>query len=414
MTDYIPSIFEFINPSGQRVFKIEAVVGTRNGKRVRTRRTAKNLSDAKRIRSELISLAAKGELTAKSTTRINDYAKYFLENIKRGRVKDSTLADYWARLERHVLPYLGQLTLGSIRAADVQRWMVLLKNEGYAVATINSARRLLHSVLHQASREELIYRNPVELTDPYRKQAGEKTSVQPAWSKEEALAALRAARDTEFDLFLNIALFTGMRRGEILGLCWDEINIDKAEITITGTLKELRKVLPSGQAVVVLKKDSPKTQASKRTVGLPWPVAQAIMRHREYQKLRQLESPNWQPSEHVFTSSTGTAVYPSNFLNRFKRFLAANGLRQIRIHDLRHTMAQLALSGGVRIEAVSETLGHTRIDTTKTIYASRVSQLAIDAPHQLAEVLIDFEGEFGLRPEIGISKRVRPNNLDSG
>ncbi|NCW29776.1 MAG: hypothetical protein EBV98_05350, partial [Actinobacteria bacterium] len=142
MTDYIPSIFEFTNPSGQKVFKIEAVVGTKNGKRVRTRRTARNLSDAKRIRSELISLAAKGELTAKSTTSINDYAKYFVENIKRGRIKDSTLADYQARLQRHVLPYLGQLTLGSIRAADIQRWMMLLKNAGYAVATINSARRL--------------------------------------------------------------------------------------------------------------------------------------------------------------------------------------------------------------------------------------------------------------------------------
>jgi len=412
MTDYIPSIFEFTNPSGQRVFKIEAVVGTKNGKRVRTRRTAKNLTDAKKIRSELISLAAKGELTAKSTTRISEYSSYFIQNIKRGRIKDSTLADYQARLKRHLLPYLGQLTLGSIRAADIQRWMMLLKNAGYAVATINSARRLLHSVLHQAIREELIYRNPVELTDPFRKQVGEKTSVQPAWSKDEAIAALRTARDSEFDLFLNIALFTGMRRGEILGLCWDEVDIDKGQISITGTLKELRKVLPSGQAVVVLKKDSPKTEASKRTVGLPWPVAQAIMRHREFQKLRQLESPNWQESNFVFTSRTGTAVYPSNFLNRFKRFLAANGLRQIRIHDLRHTMAQLALSGGVRIEAVTETLGHTRIDTTKTIYASRVSQLAIDAPHQLAEVLIDFEGEFGLSPEIETTRRKSPNNLD--
>jgi len=412
MTDYIPSIFEFTNPSGQRVFKIEAVVGTKNGKRVRTRRTAKNLTDAKKIRSQLIYLAAKGELTAKSTTRISEYSSYFIQNIKRGRIKDSTLADYQARLKRHLLPYLGQLTLGSIRAADIQRWMMLLKNAGYAVATINSARRLLHSVLHQAIREELIYRNPVELTDPFRKQVGEKTSVQPAWSKDEAIAALRTARDSEFDLFLNIALFTGMRRGEILGLCWDEVDIDKGQISITGTLKELRKVLPSGQAVVVLKKDSPKTEASKRTVGLPWPVAQAIMRHREFQKLRQLESPNWQESNFVFTSRTGTAVYPSNFLNRFKRFLAANGLRQIRIHDLRHTMAQLALSGGVRIEAVSETLGHTRIDTTKTIYASRVSQLAIDAPHQLAEVLIDFEGEFGLSPEIETTRRKSPNNLD--
>ena len=413
MTDYIPSIFEFTNPSGQKVFKIEAVVGTKNGKRVRTRRTAKNLAAAKKIRAELISLAAKGELTAKSTTRNSKYANYFVQNIKRGRMKDSTLADYQARIERHLVPYLGQLTLGSIRAADVQRWMMLLRNEGYAVATINSARRLLHSIIQQAIREELIYRNPVELTDPYRRQAGEKTSVQPAWSKEEALAAMSTARDGEFDLFLNIALFTGMRRGEILGLCWDEVDIDRGEISITGTLKDLRKVLPSGQAVVVLKKDSPKTEASKRTVGLPWPVAQAIMRHREFQKRRQRESTNWQESDFVFTSATGTAVYPSNFLNRFKKFLSKNGLRQIRIHDLRHTMAQLALAGGIRIEAVSETLGHTRIDTTKTIYAARVSQLAIDAPNQLAEIVIDLEGEFGLRPEIEITRRIRPNNLDS-
>ena len=413
MTDYIPSIFEFTNPSGQKGFKIEAVVGTKNGKRVRTRRTAKNLAAAKKIRAELISLAAKGELTAKSTTRNSKYANYFVQNIKRGRMKDSTLADYQARIERHLVPYLGQLTLGSIRAADVQRWMMLLRNEGYAVATINSARRLLHSIIQQAIREELIYRNPVELTDPYRRQAGEKTSVQPAWSKEEALAAMSTARDGEFDLFLNIALFTGMRRGEILGLCWDEVDIDRGEISITGTLKDLRKVLPSGQAVVVLKKDSPKTEASKRTVGLPWPVAQAIMRHREFQKRRQRESTNWQESDFVFTSATGTAVYPSNFLNRFKKFLSKNSLRQIRIHDLRHTMAQLALAGGIRIEAVSETLGHTRIDTTKTIYAARVSQLAIDAPNQLAEIVIDLEGEFGLRPEIEITRRIRPNNLDS-
>jgi hypothetical protein len=75
-------------------------------------------------------------------------------------------------------------------------------------------------------------------------------------------------------------------------------------------------------------------------------------------------------------------------------------------------MAQLALSGGVRIEAVSETLGHTRMDTTKSIYASRVSQLAIDAPHQLAELLIDFEGEFGLSPYIEITQRRNSNNLD--
>lgn len=92
----------------------------------------------------------------------------------------------------------------------------------------------------------------------------------------------------------------------------------------------------------------------------------------------------------MFTSDTGGPYYPSNFLHRFQKFTATHGLRYIRIHDLRHTMAQLALSNGIRIEGVSETLGHTRIDTTKTIYAAKVMQLALDTPNQLADALIGF------------------------
>jgi len=113
------------------------------------------------------------------------------------------------------------------------------------------------------------------------------------------------------------------------------------------------------------------------------------MRHKEFQKMRRI-NPRWVDTDWVFTSDTGRALYPSNVLSRFKRFCSDNGLRYIRIHDLRHTMAHLALSKGIRIEGVSETLGHTRIDTTKTIYAANVMQLALDTPHQLADALMEL------------------------
>lgn len=389
-----PSIFEHVNPSGKKVYKIEAVIGSKNGRRVRTRRTAHSLAQAKRIRQELGALSLKGELSSKSSISVLEYGEYFVRQAKFGRIKESTMADYLLRIKKHIGPYLGQIKITELRAAEINNWMQLLRREGYSVSTVNSARRMLHGICQHAVREEILYRNPVELTDSLRKLHGDKTSVRPPWSEQEVRQALDKSKNSEFDLFLHIALFTGLRRGEILGLSWKEIDIENGQIRITGTLKELRKVLPSGEGVVTLCKDSPKTAASNRTVGLPWPVAEALMRHKEFQKKRR-ENARWVETDWVFTSDTGSALYPSNVLQRFKRFCSDNGLRYIRIHDLRHTMAQLALAKGIRIEGVSETLGHTRIDTTKTIYAANVMQLALDTPHQLADALMEIQSGLG-------------------
>ena len=384
-----PSIFESVNPSGKKVYKIEAVIGSKNGRRVRTRRTAHSLAQAKKIRQELSALSIKGELSSKSSPTVLEYGEYFVRQAKFGRIKESTMADYLLRINKHIGPYLGQIKLTELRASEINNWMQLLRREGLSVSTVNSARRMLHGICKYAVREEILYRNPVELTDSLRKLHGDKTSVRPPWSESEVMLALEKSKNSEFDLFLHIALFTGLRRGEILGLTWKEIDIENGQIHITGTLKELRKVLPSGEGIVTLIKDSPKTTASTRSVGLPWPVAEALMRHKEFQKRRRI-NPRWVDTDWVFTSDTGGALYPSNVLSRFKRFCSDNGLRYIRIHDLRHTMAHLALSKGIRIEGVSETLGHTRIDTTKTIYAANVMQLALDTPHQLADALMEL------------------------
>lgn len=397
-SDLIPTIFEYQNPSGKKVWKIEAVIGHRNGKRIRTRRTAKSYAEAKRVRSELFALAAQGDLRLTSNTTLREFAYYWIDNVKAGRVKQSTLADYRARFDRHIGPFIGGERLNGIKPRDLEQWMGLLKRQGYSISTINGARRVLHGVFQHARREDLIGKNPVELTEPYKRLVGEKTQVQQAWSKDEVLRALRASRNTEFDLFLHMALLFGMRRGEMLALREKDMDIDAGLIHINGTLKEQRVYLPNGQAVTKLIRDTAKTEASNRSVGIPWPVLEAIMRHRQFNELKRLTAESWIETDSVFKAANGLPVYPTNFAKRFKSFLRANQLRPIRIHDLRHTMAELALGNNIRIEGVSETLGHTRIDTTKQIYAPKVLQLSIETPHQLAEALMSIESSFGLEP----------------
>lgn len=395
-----PAVFEFTNPSGKKVWKVEAVVGYKNGKRIRTRRTAHSKAEAKQIKLDLMKLSEAGDLRTSSNTTLKEFGLYWVNNVKAGRVKVSTQSDYRSRMEKHIFPYLGNLRLNGIRPRDIEQWMDILHKQKYSTSTINGARRVLHSIFVHARKEDLLTRNPVELTDPYKRLVGEKTQVQPTWSIEEVRAALQAARNTEFDLFLHLALTLGLRRGEILALREQDIDVDKGLVHVNGSLKEQRIYLPDGQVVTNLVRDTTKTSASNRTIGMPWPVLESLMRHRQFNSLREATAASWSNTDWIFKASNGEPLYPNNFAKRFTKFLITNQIRVIRVHDLRHTMAEIALGNNIRIEGVSETLGHSRIDTTKAIYAPKVMQLAIDTPHQLAEVLLSIEGSFGLEPAV--------------
>lgn len=373
------SIFRATNPSGKVVYKVEVPNGyTMNGRRKKIRRTAQTMAEARILQRKLIADIEGNRLAPAREETLQDYALWWLHTVKANHVRYSTATDYEDRLRRWVFPYMGRLKLSAIESRTIESWMAELAKKNYSTKTINGARTVLFGVLKHAYVTGQLSRNPVAATSPFRANRDEKTQVKTPWTKEEALKALEAAHGTDFDLFINIALTLGLRRGEMLGLTWDDINLTDGEISIRRTMKEERRFTSSGRANVTLVTDKTKTKASERTLKIGLTVLSAIQRHRDKVSIWKLRAgKDWPETNWVFVSSNGKPLFPSNVNHRFVRFCRDKGLRLIRIHDMRHTAAVLGLEANVRLEAVSQALGHTRIDVTKSIYAPYV-QILVD------------------------------------
>jgi integrase len=248
--------------------------------------------------------------------------------------------------------------------------------KGASTATINGARQVMGAVFKYSVRAGLLPKNPVELTERARRQRGERTAVKQPWSLLEAQQVLAVTLGTKFDLFARLGILMGARRGEILALRWADIDFNQGFISIAGSVREQRLINHDGTAKTSLVVGDTKTVSSRRKLALTAEILASLQRHRDVVAALKKEAGDvWKETEWVFVDSIGGLTYPSNFAKQFTKFLAVNGIRIIRIHDMRHTAAVLSLEAGVRLEAVSQALGHSRIDITKSVYAPYVQPL---------------------------------------
>jgi integrase len=361
-----------------------------NGTPVKTRRSFATKAQATKGLHSLISEREHGHLTVVRNESLEQFSIRWIREVKANQVRKSTLNDYEYKLRKYVFPYLGARQLRSITGRDIDSWMSQMRREGKSSNTIKGARRVIFGVFKNAYRQELISRNPVEQTDAPKRQASEKSRVQEPWTEQEVIKALEQSRmmddsSKDVELFLCLAIYLGMRRGEILGLKWSDIDFDTRRLQVNRTLKEQRTSTRTGKGVIELVTDDPKTRSSARTLPIVPTVIEALERQMMRQSIARMQNPDlWQEQEWVFTTKTGTAIYPSNMSYRYKQFIKRNKLRHIRIHDLRHTSAVLALTSGMPLEAVSQGLGHSRLDITKDVYAPHVPKLNEDFGFGLA------------------------------
>jgi integrase len=367
-----------------------------DGKRKRTRRTFNDKDTAKKALRKMVAERDNGLLTVVHNDTVLSFGLHVIRDVKALHVRPGTASDYEDRLRSQIAPYLGKIKIVDLAPEHVERWLSALRNSGKSARTINGARQVLLAICKHALRKRLIPFNPVDLTSSVRIQHDDPTQVREPWSREEANKVMTAARgrldQSELGIFLCLMLYLGIRPGEALGLRWCDIEEDGQHLWINGTLKNERRFLPDGSAASRLVMVDPKTKASRRRLKIEESLATALMSERRRQgRLQAAARGDWQVTGNVVCTIVGTAVSASNLRRRFKLFLDEIGVRYIRFHDIRHTTATLLLNvADLPIEKVSQALGHTRIDTTKQIYARNIPRYNDDFTEGISGLFPEF------------------------
>jgi integrase len=208
------------------------------------------------------------------------------------------------------------------------------------------------------------------------------------WSAEEAQAFLAVADQSGHGPLWLLALTTGLRRGELLGLRWKDVDLEHGVLHVRQTVIALR-----GHAAF----SQPKTPRSRRSAALLDPVTLALREHKRRQNAPRLAlGATWQDHDLVFCTGLDTPINPDNLKRDYERLIALAGVPRIRIHDVRHTFTTHALAGGANVKAVSEAIGHADISITLRTYAHVL-------PEQRREVAAKVSAAFFPAPVADVS-----------
>lgn len=303
------------------------------------------------------------------------YLDQWLETSARPTLRPQTLRSYQMHVRVHIGPAIGQVRLARLSPANVQRMMNDMLATGLSPSSVLYTRAILRRALGQAMKWGHVQRNAAALVDPPRR------TRQPvaAMSPDDARALLQAFAGHRLESLVTVALATGLRQGELLGLSWADVDLDGATLTVRHALQR-----NDGAWQLV----EPKTERSHRTLALPAFVVAALRQRRAVQgRERMLAGGRWQASDLVFTTSIGTPMDGRNVTHRFQGQLAAAGLARIRWHDLRHGCATLLIARDANVRVIMEQLGHSAIALTMNTYAHIMPSALRDAADRMDDLL---------------------------
>ena len=292
--------------------------------------------------------------------KVGEYLERWLKDSVEGNVRSRTLSNYQLQVRRHIVPALGRIQLKTLSPAHVQGLYRSKLDAGLAPSSVRYIHAVLHRALKQALRWGLVPRNVTEAVDLPKLVSDEVDALTP----EDARAFLDAARGDRFEALYVVAVTTGMRRGELLGLRWTDIDLDGAARLRVG--RQLQRMRDGSGLQFVTPKGG-----KGRTIRLPVCTVEELKAHRARQAEEKLKAGSlYEDGGLVFATEVGMPLEPSNIDRRsFKPLLEKAGLPDMRFHDLRHTCATVLLSEGVNAKFVQELLGHADIKLTLGTYS---------------------------------------------
>jgi len=319
-----------------------------------------------------------GAYVAPSKMTLNEFVATWLDAVK-PELAETGWANYRSLMQKYVLPRIGQVRLVDLTPQRIQALYGELLERGKRDGSPLSARSVLqvHKTLHRALgdavRWRLLVRNPATGVRGPRFEAKEMT----AWSVEECRRFLDRTSDDRLSALWLLALNSGMRRGELAGLRWQDVDLD------AGTLAVTQQRTTADYRVVVAE---PKAR-SRRVITLDASVIDALRAHRRRQLEERLAAgPGWADSEYVIVDEVGRPYHPQRLRLLFERACREAEVPPIRLHDLRHTMATTALRAGIHPKVVQERLGHSSIALTLDTYSHVTPTLQRAAAETLGEL----------------------------
>lgn len=294
--------------------------------------------------------------------KLGPFLRRWLDEVAKPTLRVSTYDSYDDILKGHLIPGLGRVALAKLSPADVQTFLNAKLASGLSPRRVQYIHAVLRRALVTAERWGMVSRNVAKLVEPPRVPRHEIAPLTP----EQAKRLIDAAVDDRYKALYITALGTGLRQGELLGLRWEDIDLDAGRLRVRHSLANV------GGTLTLLE---PKTDRSRRNVMLPDYVVSALRSHRTRQRMERLVAGSrWSDSGHVFTTTIGTPIHAATVTRAFQAVLDRAGLPHSRFHDLRHAAATFLLAQGMTLEDVKQLLGHSSITLTSNTYGHVLEQ----------------------------------------
>jgi integrase len=342
------------------------------GKRKQKRITARTKKEAEELVAKTLHEVQTGSYVEPSTLTVGQWLTAWLESHA---VLDASTQRYDGIVRGRLIPAFGDLRLARLTAQRVQLAYKEWAAAGLSPTTVLLHHAVLREALAQAVKERLLVHNPADAVQRPRARHVE----MQVWSKEEANAFLAGVSGEPDALVWQLALATGMRKGEILALRWPDVDLRDGWLSVQRTLTRGKRGFTIGDV---------KTRAGRRRVRLGRGLVAALRAHRQGQLAQRLAAgPAWHDADLVFTRHDGQHLVPEVVARQFKAAVRRLGLKEIRFHDLRHTYATVALADGARVKEVSAQLGHSSVAITMDRYAHVVEAIQVDLAERMEALL---------------------------
>jgi integrase len=355
------------------------------GKKENGRRDRRHVSGAKRadVVAKVRAIEAKRDAgvidAAGRAPTVGEWLDHWLDNIAARKVRARTLESYRSTVRLHLRPGIGHHRLDRLQPEHLERLYGALSDKGLSPASILRAHRVLSRALRVASQRAKVARNVATLVDPPTVKRPETALPLSAQEARKVMAAAQTHRNAAR---WTVALAVGLRQSEALALRWSDVDLDNGTLSVRRGLHRI-----SGQGLVY---EEPKADRSRRNLALPAQLVDALKAQRAVQLEERIAAgPLWEDHDLVFAQPNGRPIERKSDWRAWKALLRQAGVREVRLHDGRHTAATLLLSEGVHPRVVMEVLGHAQMRTTTDTYSHVMPALGRDAADRMGQALWD-------------------------